>query len=312
MVILIPTCGRSRLLARTLKSLSECELPDAFGETVVVENGPDPAGADVIAPFREQLRARYLYVERANKSHALNRALENVGDGLVVFFDDDIRVEPDILTVYANAARGLHRGRFFGGPTECDYESPIAEWLLEFVPTCTRGWSGGEDGEVLRDGSFLGFNWAAFAEDIRAAGGFDPDFGPGSPTGSSGQENTMQARLREAGVQGVYLEQARVWHYVAPNHASPAWALRRRFRMGIQDALEDGDTDVPQLFGYPRWAVRQWAESLIRIPLAALARDPATRFRPRYDLAHARGYLAGRRMLRRMRTERDGSGKWAG
>ncbi|NNF57144.1 MAG: glycosyltransferase, partial [Rhodothermaceae bacterium] len=107
LTVLIPTHGRATLLARTLDSLAECDRPDAYRETVVVENGP-PAGArDLVARAAEAhpgLRLRYLHVERANKSHALNEALATVEQGLVVFFDDDVRLSPGVLVAYAEAA----------------------------------------------------------------------------------------------------------------------------------------------------------------------------------------------------------------
>ena len=51
------------------------------------------------------LDARYLFESAGNKSKALNTALAQIGEGLVVFLDDDIRVGPDLLEVYAEAAR---------------------------------------------------------------------------------------------------------------------------------------------------------------------------------------------------------------
>ena len=61
---------------------------------------------------------------------------------------------------------------------------------------------------------YLGCNWAAFTGDLRAAGGFDANFGPGSPTGATGQEAEMQERLLARGVRQVDVPDALVWHYV--------------------------------------------------------------------------------------------------
>ena len=135
-------------------------------------------------------------------------------------------------------------GRFFGGPTGVDYEQEPPAWLKSFLPTSALGWEWPGPGDVVNKAAFLGFNWAAFARDIRAAGGFDANRGPGSPTGSTGQETDMQRRLLAAGLSGLYVPEARVWHYIAADRCSPDWAIARNYRQGVehgkQRALDDG------------------------------------------------------------------------
>src|SRR5690625_3949232 len=125
LTVLIPTHGRPRLLGRTIASLAACRLPEGYREAVVVENGIR-AGAEAVvaeaAAAHPHLRLRYLHVERANKSHALNEALKTIADGLVVFFDDDVRLEPGVLEAYAEAAEAHPEPAFFGGSLGVDYE----------------------------------------------------------------------------------------------------------------------------------------------------------------------------------------------
>lgn len=234
LTVLIPTHGRPTLLERTLASLAACHLPVSYRETVVIENG-SRAGAEAVvaehAAAHPALALRYLHVERGNKSAALNAALNTVAQGIVVFFDDDVRLHPGVLESYAAAATGRTDGVYFGGSFGVDYEEPPPEWLTPLLPPSARG-------RVLGDGRhyryYLGFNWAAFTQDLEAIGGFDPNFGPGSPTGTTtGDENDIQARLREAGVQAVDVPDAHVWHYVAKDRCTPAWAVRRTYLAGI-------------------------------------------------------------------------------
>ena len=56
-----------------------------------------------------------MHRERANKSYALNEALETIADGLVVFFDDDVQVEAQVLVAYAEAAERYGRGTSLEG-----------------------------------------------------------------------------------------------------------------------------------------------------------------------------------------------------
>lgn len=236
LTVLIPTHGRPTLLRRTLESLSACALPAGYREAVVVENGSrDGAEAVVkeLAAAHPALRLRYLHVEWGNKSHALNEALETVGGGLVVFFDDDVRLDPGVLAAYAEAAEGYDGGAFFGGTVRIDYEEEPPEWLIPYMPYSARGFEL-ESTDRPGWGEYLGLNWAAFAEDVRKAGGFDPAFGPGSPTGATGQETRMQSQLLDRSVKPVDVPSAVVWHYVSRDRCSAKWIVSRRFRSGLE------------------------------------------------------------------------------
>jgi hypothetical protein len=73
---------------------------------------------------------------------------------------------------------------------------------------------------------FLGFNWAAFAQDLLACGGFSATFGPGTALGT-GEETFLQWKMQQRGIGARYLPEALAWHYVPPERCSPEWTLRR-------------------------------------------------------------------------------------
>ncbi|MBX3443025.1 MAG: glycosyltransferase family 2 protein [Planctomyces sp.] len=232
--VLIPTAGdRPDLLARSLRSLCECERPAGYHETVVVENGGRHGIEEAIRPFADTLHVRHLFDPWGNKSNALNRALASMRDGLIVLLDDDVRLSKDCLREYARAADGSESGFFFGGPTEVDFEAPPPHWLVGCLPASARGWRLGAR-ESLGDRCFLGFNWAAFLSDLTEAGGFDPQRGPGAAF--PGQETEMQQRLRTRGVRARYVPGALVWHYVPRERCTPEWVLKRHYRRSLSNA----------------------------------------------------------------------------
>lgn len=238
--IIIPTiAGREQLLRRTLSSLALCEKPSGFSGTFIVENGPKANAETIANSFSSPLRTHYLYVQQSNKSHALNMAMRLVDDGLLVFSDDDTRIHDHTLVAYAKAAAGRHRGQFYGGPVQIDYEDEPPQWLRTFFPPSMRGWSlEVNDGlSSVLGARFLGMNWAAFKQDLIMIGGFDSNFGPGSPKGSSGQESDAERRLILNGVEPVYVPDAKVWHYVQKKQCSPATILRRAHRNGVGRGL---------------------------------------------------------------------------
>jgi len=235
LTVLIPTHGRPRLLERTLQSVAECALPESYEELVVIENGSRAGAERLVAQLPERLKARYMHRERGNKSYALNQALETIDDGLVVFFDDDVRVHPDVLTAYARAGAEHGPGFFFGGPVQVDREEEPPDWIAPFFPRSARGY----DLVNARMGDkYIGFNWAAFSSDLKGVGGFDPRFGPGSPADATGQESDMQQRLLDSGCAGVDVPEALVCHHVPAENATLQWLLHRRFRGGIRTGIE--------------------------------------------------------------------------
>ena len=301
LVVIIPTHGRPTLLQRTLESVARCDRSPGYEGCIVVENGA-PAGAEPIVKALAQAHPavgfRYLHHPRANKSAALNAALADVADdALCVFFDDDVRLDPGVLEAYAEAAEGHPERTYFGGPFQIDYEVEPAEWVRSLLPVSARGWSGGEG---VHRGYFLGCNWAAPVSDLRAAGGFNPNVGPGSPTGATGQETTMQSCLLAAGCEPQFVPKALVWHYVPADRCSVAWAVERKGKDGTREgrsARARGDI----------WYAARSAGRALRFALTAVHKgargDDEWMWRARawanYHLGVLRGFVQSPRRVKR-------------
>jgi len=274
--VVIPTARRAKLLARTLASLADCELPAGYQETIVVENGKRGSAEEIVAEAPPAIRPRHIHVAQGNKSEALNEVLAAVSDeSLLIFFDDDIRIAHDTLSRYAIAADSAGEARYFGGPFQVDYEQAPPVWLRRFLPLSAIGWSMEES--AARPEYFLGFNWAAIAGDLRRAGGFDANFGPGSSTGSSGQETDMQQRLRAIGVLPQYVPGAMVWHYVPRSRSTPDWALTRAWKTGIERGLMHGGNGLT-IAGAPPTRYWRAARRAARFGITRILPSEAARF----------------------------------
>lgn len=297
--VVIATRDRPDLLRRTLAALGRCERPPRFRGVVVVENGGGSSGRNACRSAAAWLNLTYERFDRPNKCAALNHVLERASDGVLLFLDDDVRVTEGLLRAYASAAEGVAGGTFYGGPVAPDYEAPPPEWLVAFLPPSAKGWSRQDDGDGFVDEPvFLGSNWAAFVADLHRVGGFDARMGPGSASGSLGDETDTQARLLGAGVRGRYVPGALVHHWVPRERCTPSWALERIYRHGVWCGLRERGK-VPHLFGRPRWAVRRSVQSWVAAQLLRLHPDPRRRFAARADHAWVRGVLAGARPAER-------------
>lgn len=232
--ILIPTAGEETKLSETLASLTQCTTPDNYLHTIVVENGEKYEAETITRKYELQLHTQYLFFHKGNKSAALNYALSHISDDTLIFFtDDDVRLEPQVLMAYEQTSRERNKKCYYGGPTFAIYEKKPPLWLLNAMPASTRGWQPDGNDDYLRTPRFLGFNWAAYAGDIKALGGFNENLGPGTKPKRTGQEWNMQERMLAKGFTAVYVEDARVWHHVPKDKSSLIWFIIRRFQGGL-------------------------------------------------------------------------------
>ena len=248
MVIIIPTCQRGALLERTLQCLVDADMPDCVKRVVVVENGKKEGAESKCEGFRDKLPLEYLYTPIGSKSAALNLVLESCDGEFVVFFDDDVRIDPGCIRAYADASAGKTGGEFYAGKCNIDYDVAPPEWLKHYLPYSAKGWSYGDEICDLPEPLALGFNWAAFADDLKKAGSFNSDIGPGRLI-SIGEETDLQKIMLENGVKGVYLPDGLVWHHVPADRCSLSWTLERNRRMGLLVGRKLAAAPAPKRLG---------------------------------------------------------------
>ena len=232
MTVFIPLMAAQGYSRHTLEFIVQFSPPDSYREFVSIENGSREGAENEVADLPERLNARYTHRERGNKSYALNEALETIKDGLVVFFDDDVRVDPGTLVAYSEAASDHDGGVFFGGPVEVDREEDPPEWLNPFFPSSALGFD--LVSSRPSQNKYIGFNWAAYTKDIKEVGGFDPRLGPGALSGTAvGDESDLQQRMMKNGVHPIAVSQAVVTHHVPAEHTTLRWLLQRKYYVGI-------------------------------------------------------------------------------
>jgi glycosyltransferase involved in cell wall biosynthesis len=233
---IIATSGRPELLLRTLRSLERARKPEGYRGLILVENGPRRDFPALARDHRFTFPIDYHHLPVANKSRALNDAVRRVERGLIYFHDDDVLLGPDALVSVAAAAGRYGARHFFGGPVSADREQTPPRWLERRLPHSSRGWECPVP--VLEDGcghTFLGANWAAFADDLRGTAVFSHACGPNQSV--IGEETLLQTELMAKGFRGVYVPEAPAAHYVPVDRLSPAWALSRARKRGLYIGL---------------------------------------------------------------------------
>lgn len=293
LTILIATAGSNSLLDRTLMSLNECIKPDSYLGTVIIENGIKCNAEQIVQKYRDSLNATYYYVEKGNKSAALNHAMSQIQDKntLIFFTDDDARFDKNILMVYDRVLQLAEKNYYFGGRSRVDYEKKPAEWLLSVLPTSSSDWPPSEE-TIQQTHHFLGINWSAYLKDLVEVGGFDPRFGPGTVPRRIGQEHNMQSRLYKAGLKPYYLPDAIVWHYVPIDKSNLSFALNRKLQYGMRNGMQMRDEGKKPVFIW-RYSIYMYLFSLGKLCVSLLTfstKKIAIHFSSLYSIT---GYIKG-------------------
>ncbi|MBK1726998.1 glycosyltransferase family 2 protein [Halorhodospira neutriphila] len=283
-----------------LESLALCHQPRALAGIWLVENGTERSAFTPPPAAQEALPLRHLVLSQSGQARARQALVERLGEGLVVFLDDDLLVPPHLLERYAEQGRIHGRGHFFGGPIRAEYQQSPPEWLVPYLPRSVRGWEPSSEAfHRARNPWFVGSNFAAFAEDILEAGGFGLHVGPGAlypgtARNPTGHELFLQDRLRAHGCSPVYLPEAYVTHFVPAEHATPGWALHRTYRNGLSEGVRSTASRATP--GPPRWVWRKLLTAWAQKQVAALRRDPGQRFAAENHYRRWRGVFDGARL----------------
>ena len=292
--VVIATHGPPRRLLSTLESLAQADRPDGFERVWVIENGSDAGARQICQRIGDTIPVAYHHLPEPGKNGANEYALEQIGRGLAIFTDDDVRVNREIFTTYARAAAEHGDTGVYGGPLLIDCDQPPLDWLVPFLPKSVVGWSLDDPDTPITEPCFLGANYGAFVERFRRVGGFNLSLGPGSRGNGLQDEVDMQARLLADGCRAVYLPDAKVWHHVPAENCTPAWTLHRVYRVWFSNGLlEEQQHPGPRWKGAPRWMWRRALKLGLRSYFARLIRDPKRRFEIQRDYYQWRGYMAG-------------------
>ncbi|HAR32981.1 MAG TPA: hypothetical protein DCR95_02510 [Desulfobacter sp.] len=270
--IVITTHKRETLLTRTLKSIFRCTVPECPVNLFVIENGFKGGAEEICKKIDSVIPIQYCYLEKPGTSNARAHSLSLINnDTFVIFFDDDVKVEKNILLAYYEAFKEFGKGYFYGGSILPDYESEPQINYLELFPFSITGFRPFPKREITKKPMFLGANWAACASDIIASGNFNVNLGPGGSIQSTGHEADIQKRLLEQGCSGVYLPDALVWHYVPKSDVCFEWLKNRYFKNGLKAGYTFKETEREgYILGIPRWLYRKIVQDFLLVLFQSL------------------------------------------
>lgn len=240
--ICICTYNRADSLKNTLLSIcGMTERIDVEWEVLIVDNNSADDTRTVVEGFKAYLPIRYVFENKQGLSHARNKSvLESKGE-LLIFTDDDVRVESKWLSEFFKASQDFPEAEYFGGR------------ILPFWPRGRPKWFK-QERMALLDGLFphydLGLKRRLFKEGdpvpyggsiafrrrlFDKVGMFRIDLGVCGDVPGRGEEYEYIIRAKNAGYMGVYVGTAVCYHEIHPKKERLSFI----YKFGVQKGIAE-------------------------------------------------------------------------
>jgi hypothetical protein len=313
--VLIATYNRATLLGETLDVLARSRTsPRLRWDVIVIDNNSTDDTRAVVESRQQRYPAplTYLRETRQGRSAALNAGIAATTAPLLLFTDDDVRVDEGWIEAGVHAlAAGAD---YVGGPVSPIWETEPPAWL-----DLTRSdlWGTvaildyGREPFAFEDRRLvpLGANMGVRRSLIERVGGFRVDLGRTSSGRPLGQEvPELLARARARGLHGEYVPAMHVQHHI------PSVRLTRRYfrrwwngKGCSKAALEEIQPltelgldlrRVPHVGGVPRYMLGDALRDLWGYARALILGSAGDRMRHAMRLAYFAGFARARGLRR--------------
>lgn len=213
--IIVSTFRRPEVLRETLAALTNIDYPAHLHEIVVVDDGSGDETPQVVQSFQHNC-SKLCYHRQANSgvATARNNGARVARGEVLIFLDDDIMVEPDVIRRHLAAmdefGACLVNGHWEFAPALAAslrvtpfgrFRMRIEDWVKEAEEKRTLR------GNIVEPSSITACNLGVRRDDYRRIGGFDEQF---PFAGREDQEFSIRAAA--AGFRFVYDYDMHIWH----------------------------------------------------------------------------------------------------
>ena len=290
--LIIPTHNRSERLIAALESVIRQDLPAADWECVVVSNNSTD---DTVARFGDfaarypGLNLRLVTEDGPGVSYARNRGIAETSAPLLVFIDDDERINPGFLRAYADFFDAHPDAVVAGGRIIAEYVTGRPAWLSKYTEMpIANPMDFGDAVRPFPAGRVPGGGNMAFRRSAALRyGGFDPSLGRVGRMLIGGEENDFFERLMRGGETCWYVPGAVMWHIIPPEKLTESYFRRLCYNVGVSQRLRAG-----MYRRYPKrllFECLKWGATLL-LSLTMPPRKSLWLIRMRYEIS--RGLLS--------------------
>jgi glucosyl-dolichyl phosphate glucuronosyltransferase len=249
--IVICTRNRAESLRDTLTSIGQCEIRNGLTvELVVIDNGSnDETRAVVEAASLQNVALGYVNEPRSGQSYARNRGLKEANGDLIVFTDDDVRVDADWVEMMCGPILRGEADAVQGGVRLAKHLERSWMTAMHRASFACASWKPG-DRVVL-----VGANMAVSRRVFSDVPEFDTEIG--LPVASGGEDTLFSFQVERAGFRMLARPEAQVEHHFNASRISRANMIDAQRKGGVASA----------------YLAYHWAHEEIRHPLLRLVKS---------------------------------------
>jgi glycosyltransferase involved in cell wall biosynthesis len=234
-------------------------ITDYTWELIIVDNACRKETRTVIKKFQQHLPIVLLEQFKQGKNNALNKTLPIIKGELVMFTDNDIIPESNIIDVYVEAAKVYPDANVFGGRILPDIKLP--SWIDTSsgrIRSAFGIFDKGDSDISLPPMEIWGGNMMLRTFLFKDHMSFNIKVGPSGSNYVMGSETELLKRLEANGHQGMYIANSIVHHQIRSEQLTINWLKHRTYRLGRGVANGEQDNSA-QLFGIPRYLIKSIA-----------------------------------------------------
>jgi glycosyltransferase involved in cell wall biosynthesis len=244
--VIIPTRNRSKLLDKTLDSLSKQTLSNNYYEVLVIDNDSSDGTKEVVENCQNG-NVKYLYEKKVGLHYGRHRGLREAKSDILVYADDDILAFPEWLETIQYVFENDKDVVLVGGKNLPLFECEVPFWIKAL-------WNkGGKGNQVLGELSLLdlgdkvktispffvfGCNFSIRKKTLIDAGGFHPDGMPFDLIHFRGDGETHVSEfINRTKQKTIYHPSASVYHWVSEKRMTIEYFQERSYIQGVSDAF---------------------------------------------------------------------------
>jgi len=243
--VIIPTCNRSILLAKTFDSILFQTYPRDNYEIIVIDNRSIDATAEICKLYEKKfINFKYFYDERPGLHVGRHLGLKNAVSEILVYADDDIRAFPTWLEGISESFQD-EKTVLVTGKCLPEFESSPPEWMKHFWQKNIYGKHIGhysilDFGDDIKEVSpyfVWGCNFSIRKKILLEAKGFHPDGMPKELIKFRGDgESSVSDFVYKNNYKTIYNPKASIYHFVSSKRMSLEYLYERSFAQGVSDS----------------------------------------------------------------------------
>jgi len=303
--VVVPTYKRSELLRRAVASLLRAHIPANLDLTIfVVDNNSNDDTEEVVRELQTLATGRLVYIRERNQgiSHARNAGIRHGAGELIGFIDDDEEIDESWFDVIAREFTDPTT-QFIGGPYLPNWAAPAPDWLppgyhavIGVVIPKPRSRFG-----VGFPGILMGGNAVIRRSAFDRIGLYSTRLGRIGKVLLTDEDAELYDRLCAAGVQGVYVPDLIIHHYIPASRLTRNYHRRWCFWRGVSqgNAARELKDPVPHILGVPRHRIGRAVRGLISLPRHLLSSGEAgLAFKAELAVWDLLGFIYGKHFAR--------------